>query len=433
MPTAVPAVKIADHLDGTRVGGPNGEVHSLLTVDDARLWGRIAAANAASDVYAMGGRPLLALNVVGLIGAPILGGLIASRRPENPYGWLWLGLRLSLALAVLAQVYAAYSLVAQPGSLPAPRTVGNVVAGVGWTAGITSVPFLFLLFPTGRLPSRRWRFVAWAVVVAGAVALMVGPFVPGRSAFMPVENPLGIGGTVGVAITALTYGGVVIVLIAIVPSMLSLVLRYQRAGGVEREQLKWFAFATVLLVAEWVIQFFYEPPGAWDALVEVVPFTVLYVAVGVAVLKYRLYDIDRIINRTLVYGSLTVTLAAIYVGGVVVLQYLFRALTGQESQLAIVVSTLAIAALFVPLRRRVQALIDREFYRRKYDAAKTLEGFSAKLRDETDLQRLGNELVSVVQQTMQPEHVSLWLRPSRRVGGRKGEAKCEKIVGEELS
>jgi hypothetical protein len=359
----------------------------------------------------------IAIQCVGLAGAPILGGLVASRRPANPYGWLWLGFSLGVTLAVFAQAYAAYSLVAQPGSLPAPRTVGNAVAGVGWTAGITAIPFLLLHFPTGRLPTRRWRYVAWAVAVAGAVSLTVGPFVPSEGNFVPVENPLGVGGTVGVALTALAYGGVVLVLIAIVPSMLSLVVRYRRAGGVEREQLKWFAFATVLLVAEWVIQFFYEPPGAWDALVEVVPFTVLYVAVGVAVLKYRLYEIDRIINRALVYGSLTATLAVVYVGGVVVLQYLFRALTGQESQLAIVVSTLAIAALFVPLRRRVQALIDREFYRRKYDAAKTLEGFSAKLRDETDLQRLGDELVSVVRQTMQPEHVSLWLRPSRRVGG----------------
>ena len=174
----------------------------------------------------------LAIQCVGLAGAPILGGLVASRRPANPYGWLWLGFSLGVALAVFAQAYAAYSLVAQPGSLPAPRTVGNAVAGVGWTAGVTAMPFLLLLFPTGRLPSRRWRFVAWAVAVAGAVSLAVGPFVPSEDNFVPVENPLGVGGTFGVAISALAYGGVVIVLIAIVPSMLSLVLRYRRAGGV---------------------------------------------------------------------------------------------------------------------------------------------------------------------------------------------------------
>jgi hypothetical protein len=267
-----------------------------------------------------------AISTVGLIGAPVLGGLVASRRPHNPYGWLWLGLSLSLALLLFAQVYAAYSLVAQPGSLLAPRTVGTVLAGVGWTVGITLVPFLLLLFPTGRLPSRRWRFVAWAVVVSGAVALAPGPLLPGRTGFVPIENPLGAGGTVGEAITILVYGAVVVVLIAIVPSTLSLVLRYRRAGGVERQQLKWFAFPAVLLAAEFSVQFFYEPPGVWDALVEVVPFTVLYVAVGIAILRYRLYDIDLIINRTLVYGALTAMLAAVCFGGVAATEAIFRTL-----------------------------------------------------------------------------------------------------------
>jgi hypothetical protein len=357
------------------------------------------------------------ISSVGIIGAPVLGALIASRRPENPYGWLWLGFGLALTLLLFAQVYAAYALVAQPGSLPAPRTVGTVVAGVGWTVGIALVPFLLLLFPTGRLPSRRWRFVAGVIAVAGAVALTAGPFAPGRSAFVPVENPLGVGGTVGEVIFVLVNASVIVILVTIVPSALSLVVRHRRAGGVERQQLKWFAFAAVLVVAEVSIQFFYEPPGAWDALVEVVPLTVLYVAVGVAILRYRLYEIDRIINRTLVYGALTVALAAVYFGGVVSLQALFRTLTGQESQLAVVVSTLAIAALFGPLRRRVQAFVDRRFYRHKYDAAKTLAAFGATLREETDLEALSDELVAVVRDTMQPEHVSLWLRPSGRIGG----------------
>jgi hypothetical protein len=352
-----------------------------------------------------------AISSVGVIGAPVLGGLIASRRPENPYGWLWLGLSLGLALLLFAQVYAAYSLMAQPGSLPAPRTVGNVMAGVGWTIGIALVPFLLLLFPTGRLPSRRWRYVPGAVVVAGAVALSVGPFVPGRSAFVPVENPLGVGGTVGQAIAILVNAAVVVVLIAFVPSALSLIFRYRRAGGVERQQLKWFAYAAVLLVAEWSIQFLYEPPGAWDALVEVVPFTVLYVAVGVAILRYRLYDIDRIINRTLVYGALTVALAAVYFGGVTLLQGVFRAVTGQGSTLAVVASTLVLAALFSPLRRRIQDFIDRRFYRRKYDAEKTLATFSARLRDETDLEQLTDGLLAVLRETIQPAHASVWLRP----------------------
>jgi hypothetical protein len=345
------------------------------------------------------------------MGAPILGGLIASRRPENLYGWLWLGFGLAFTLLLFAEVYAAYALVAQPGLLPAARTVGTVVAGVGWTAGTTLVPFLLLMFPTGRLPSHRWRIVAWAVVVAGATALVVGPFVPSEDNFVPIENPLGVGGTIGVVITALTYGAVLVVLIAIVPSALSLVLRFRRAGGVERQQLKWFAYAALLLVTEFSVQFFYEPPGAWDILVEVLPFIVLYVAVGVAILRHRLYDIDLIINRTLVYGSLTATLVGVYFGGIVVLQRLFVVLTGEKSTLAVVASTLAIAALFNPLRRRVQGLVDRRFYRRKYDARRTLETFSTTLRDETDLEALNGEVVGVVRETMQPAHISLWLRP----------------------
>jgi hypothetical protein len=205
----------------------------------------------------------------------------------------------------------------------------------------------------------------------------------------------------------------VIIVFAAVPCALSLVFRYRRAGGVERQQLKWFAYVAVLFVGTNVSQFFYEPPYTWDALVEVVTIVGLYVAVAIAILKYRLYDIDRIINRTLVYGTLTVMLAALYFGGVTATQAVFQTLTGQKKlpQLAVVASTLVIAALFSPLRRTIQSFIDRRFYSRKYDARKTLEAFSAKLRDETDLDALGDDLVGVVRETMQPAHLSLWLRP----------------------
>ena len=354
-----------------------------------------------------------AIYAVGLIGAPVLGGLVASRRPQNPLGWLWLGLSLGLAILSFGQVYAAYSLVAEPGSLPAPRTVGHVVGGEGWIVAFTMLPLLLLLFPTGRLPSRRWRFVAWAVAVSGATGILLYPFVPQEDIVVPVTNPLGVGGPVGEALSIFATVVYLIIVFAAVPCALSLVLRYRRAGGVERQQLKWFAYAAVLFVGLNVSQFFYEPPYTWDALVEVVTIVGLYVAVGIAVLKYRLYDIDRIINRTLVYGSLTAMLAAIYFGGVTATQAIVRALTSQEQQpqLVVVVSTLVIAALFNPLRRRIQGFIDRRFYRRKYDARKTLEAFSAKLRDETNLEALNNELVGVVRETMQPAHVSLWLRP----------------------
>jgi len=340
--------------------------------------------------------PDQAVSLVGIVGAPILGGLIASRRPENPYGWLWLVFGLGLALQLLGESYEAYALVAEPGSLPAPRAVSYLL-GLGGALALALAPFLLLLFPTGRLPSSRWRPLAWIAGISGAVLFVL---------VLLFGSPDEVGGTV----TAMTVAAASAIFGAMALSALSLVVRYRRAGGVERQQLKWFALAAVLAASSIVGQF--GGASLWN-LLDAATSTALYVAVGVAVLRYRLYDIDLIINRALVYGSLTAMLALVYVGGVVGLQAVLRALSGQESTLAVVASTLAIAALFSPLRHRVQGFVDRRFYRRKYDAAKTLEAFSAKLREETDLDALNAELVGVVRQTMQPAHVSMWLRPDR--------------------
>jgi len=230
------------------------------------------------------------------------------------------------------------------------------------------------------------------------------------------DNPDQVGGAI--SITAFVV--VTVIFIAILLSALSIVVRYRRAIGAERQQLKWFALAAILTGVVIIGHLLFADvllPEAFLNLLDAASITVLYVAVGIAILRYRLYDIDVIVNRTLVYGSLTVMLVLVYVGSVGGLQYLLRALTGQESQLAVVASTLAIAALaiaalFNPLRRRVQAVVDRLFYRRKYDAAKTLEEFSTKLRDETDIDEVNSDLVRVVRSTMQPEHASLWLRPA---------------------
>jgi hypothetical protein len=271
---------------------------------------------------------------------------------------------------------------------------------------ITLLPFLLLLFPTGRLPSQRWRPVAWIVLAAGATGVTLGPFLSEDS--------------------VLIVAVVMVLIFASVLSALSLVIRYRGASGVERQQLKWFALAAVLLVAVPIAGLLGLGRVLGNELLSTLLDTVtligLYVAVGIAILRYRLYDIDVVINRTLVYGTLTGMLALVYFGGVTVTQTVFRALTGQQEQpqLAIVISTLVIAALFNPLRRRIQGFIDRRFYRRKYDARKTLEAFSAKLRDETDLEALNNELVGVVRETMQPSHVSLWLRSD--TASKKGEA-----------
>jgi hypothetical protein len=348
-----------------------------------------------------------AVSLAGIVGAPILGGLIASRRPRNPYGWVWLVFGSGLALQLLGGSYAAYALVVDPGSLPAPRTISRLL-GLGGPLALAFAPFLFLLFPTGRLPSRRWRPIAWIAAVSGAMLFALA---------LLFDNP----DTVGGAITAMAVAVATAIFAAIVISALSLLVRFRRASGVERQQLKWFALAAVMgaayivgfllsgIVGELLNLDWLRGEAFWN-LLDAATNMALYVAVGVAVLRYRLYDIDIIINRTLVYGFLTILLAAAYAGSVVGLQAALRALSGQESTLAVVASTLAIAALFGPLRRRVQGFVDRRFYRRKYDAAKTLAAFNARLRDETDLRALSDDLVGVAMGTVQPEHVSLWLR-----------------------
>jgi hypothetical protein len=346
-----------------------------------------------------------------------VGGLIASQRPGNPIGWLFLTVGLSQGFDSFDTQYGRYALVTNPGALPGgPFMVWmaswTFVPGLGLAATLT-----LLLFPTGRLPSPRWRWVPWAV--AAAIALMV---VPPALVLWPMRGPALVSGLdpaqiAGGWVLSLEVLGLLFIVVCMIASASSLVVRFRRAGGQERQQLKWLTYAAVVFIVIFVCSIFVPQPvrasEIWP-LVSLVLLVTVYpsipMAVGVAILRHRLYDIDIIINRTLVYGSLTATLALVYFGGVISLQYIFRAFAGQESNLAVVASTLAIAALFVPLRRRIQRLIDRRFYRRKYDAAKTLEDFSARLRSETDLDTLSEDLVRVVRETLQPEHVSMWLR-----------------------
>jgi hypothetical protein len=347
----------------------------------------------------------------------VVGALIASHRPGNPLGWIFCAAALFQGLSNSGYEYATYALITEPGSLP----LGAEMSWLGqwiWAPGLGLIlVFLPLLFPDGRPPSRRWRPVAWLGSLSiGLISVLAFILIwPDRGpALVRPEGPAeeGTSHTLFVVVEFVAFP---MMLLAGLGAVISLFVRFHRARGVERQQIKWFASACALTLGfVFVLEVLANAEGG---LLEVV-FAVLGllvvpaipIATGIAILKYRLYDIDRIINRALVYGSLTATLAGVYLGGVVVMQYLFRVLTGQESQLAVVASTLAIAALFVPLRRRVQGFVDRRFYRRKYDAAKTLAAFSARLRDETDLDALNEELVSVVRETMQPEHVSLWLR-----------------------
>jgi hypothetical protein len=354
---------------------------------------------------------------------PLVGVLIASRRPKNAIGWLCLAIGLLWVLSGMADYYSYYG-AATPGSVPFPVAMAGISNWI-WVPAVGLLgTYILLLFPDGRLPSRRWRPLAW---LSGAVILLLSVGVmlaPGRlDNLRGVRNPFGIEGAEW--LPAVAYALLPLLPLCMLASALSLVLRYRRSRGEERQQIKWIAFAASVVVVMYVIVMIASlifPEEAWTTAGSVwwlnlltyavlSSFTLVPIAVGIAVLRYRLYDIDILINRALVYGSLTAMLVALYFGGIVVLQRIFVLLTGQQSTLAVVASTLAIAALFVPLRRRIQSFIDRRFYRRKYDARKTLEAFSAKLREETNLEALNSELVGVVRETMQPAHVSVWLRP----------------------
>lgn len=362
------------------------------------------------------------LPYVPFLAFPVVGALVASRRPENPVGWICLAVGLLWMFSSFTDVYGFYG-VTRPGSVPFPI----LLAGINnflWVPAVGLIgTYLLLVFPDGALPSRRWRPLAWlcgAVLVSLSVGSMLSP---GPLEHLGgVQNPFGLEGAPWVEIA----GNAVLPLLPLcmLASALSLVMRYRRSGDEQREQIKWIASSALAVVVVYMVMLvlsllswtdrFGEGNPPWLHLLQyaaVTSLTAIPIAVGFAVLKYRLYDIDILINRALVYGTLTISLIALYFGAIVLLQGAFVALTGEKSTLAVVASTLAIAALFNPLRRRVQSFVDRRFYRRKYDAAKTLEAFSAGLRDETDLEALGGELVGVVSDTMHPAHVSLWLAP----------------------
>jgi hypothetical protein len=334
----------------------------------------------------------------------MVGGLVASRRPENPVGWFFLGSAGCFSLAEVASEYVNYG-------LPGAQVMAWLMSWV-WLPGVTLLlVFLPLYFPDGRLVSPRWRWLVRVALVFSVGGAVFSAFSPGEIQDEGVVNPLGIEALRPVSELLETF--VFVVYFALLfASAASLVVRFRRSGSVERQQIKWLAFAALAIP----IWFLTNAPieeasrALFVVLDALIVSSLIPVAAGIAILRYRLYDIDVVINRALVYGSLTVMLVVVYVIGVVALQAALRAVSGQESTLAVVASTLAIAALFNPLRRRVQALVDRRFYRRKYDAAKTLEAFNARLREETDLDALSSDVVGVVRETMQPEHVSLWLR-----------------------
>jgi hypothetical protein len=354
-----------------------------------------------------------------------MGALLAVRRPRNPIGWVLLVMGLSYAAYPFVTWYTAAALFVAGDPLPAWRAVawaGNWV----WGPSLACLGLALLLFPTGRPPSPRWRPVAWVAVAATAAVMVLGAGQPGTlqvAAFVTdpsvtarLTNPLGV----AVLSPWLVEPVLLVILATQVLAAGSLLVRFRRSRGVERQQLKWVAYAALLLGLhqgglalahlagltgpDWTVPL-------WVRLVENLTFGFLFVAIAVAVLRYRLYEIDRLINRTLVYGLLTALLGAVYAGIVLILGPLFGGIGAEPPSWAVAGATLAAAALFQPARRRIQQAVDRRFNRRRYDTTKTIEAFTARLREEIDLDTLSGELLAVVNQTMEPTRASLWLRP----------------------
>jgi hypothetical protein len=347
--------------------------------------------------------------VLALVSAATVGAVLATRRPRHPVGWLLLVLGLALNASGVAAAYTAYGLVARPGALPAAGAVARYSPALILTA-LPALSFVLLLTPTGSLPSPRWRWWAWATVAA-PVALLVAVALA-RGSLDPryqVDNTLDFRGVGGVllVVNQLALG---VTLLALMVAAGSLVVRFRRARGVERQQLRWVAWAAMLVALAAVTALASAALGLPDMLAWATGACValLPLAAGAAILRYRLYDLDRIISRTLAYSLLTVLLGGSYAGVVLGLGQLL----GRDSPLVVAGATLAVAAAFQPARRRIQAVVDRRFNRRRYDAARTIAAFSARLRQQVDLDTLTAELLGVVEQSMQPTRVSLWLRPS---------------------
>lgn len=352
--------------------------------------------------------------LLAFVAFPVIGYLIVSRRPGNGIGWLFLLIGVGFAISNFSATYADYAVFGDPGSLP-----GGVWAGwvTSWTdpLAFVSIMLLFLLFPDGALLTRRWRPVLWLALTFGVSALIWNALKPGKifSDTMPFDNPAGIGWLaehVGFLDQIIFLGFAA----GVVLSVTSAVLRFRRSQGIERDRMKWLAFAALLLACSFAgaIALSTTSLSSLGDFLMGLAFAGVPISVGIGVLRYRLYDIDRVISRTLAFTAVTLALGAVYVGLVLTGQALFSSIAGGGG-LVIAVSTLAVAALFLPVRSRVQRFVDRRFNRRRYDAGKTLEAFGLRLREQVELEQLSYDLVGVVKETMQPEGTTLWLRDGR--------------------
>jgi hypothetical protein len=337
---------------------------------------------------------------------PTVGLVIAVRRPKLVFGWLMLVASFAFIGGELAHSYATQAL-RHPGTLPA----GMVAAFLQslQLIGFAVLPLLLLLFPDGQLPTRRWKPVAWAAVVSPVLMLPLLLLTPGLmvDGVPASQNPLGLQALDDLDLVGPLFAAWYLILLL---ALVSLLLRFRRARGEQRQQLKWVVFGAALFPISFLVEELGNP--TLNAISDLLAIAAFCWAIGVAILKYRLYDIDRLINRTLVYGLLTALLGAVYAAVVLVLGQLFGGLGAEPPSWAVAGATLAVAALFQPARRRIQQVVDRRFNRHKYDMAQTVEAFTARLRDEVELDALSGELLAVVDQTMQPTLASLWLRRS---------------------
>jgi hypothetical protein len=390
------------------------------------LWGLAMALEVAAIALWLADHPVLvsrfgttedfAPQVFLVPGYATVGAVIAARQ-RNRIGWLFLAFGLAAAVLVFASAYFFRGAIVTPGSLPAARVAGWA-GGVLWPSSYLFLCLLLLLFPDGRLPSPRWRPVALALAISWTVLILDSAFAPGTSTTqgLTFTNPVGIQAISHPAWQAVRQGALVIAVATLGAAALAPLLRFRRADPVQRQQLKWFAFVIIIGIVSVLMA------AALTGVLPIVATALAYIpvagvvvglpaAVGLAILRYRLYDIDRLINRTLVYATLTAVLALGYAGTVLALGQLFGVGEGTPSW-AVAGATLAVAALFQPARRRIQRAVDRRFNRRKYNTARTIQAFSTRLRDQIDLDTLSTELLAVVDQTMKPTRVSLWLRPS---------------------
>jgi hypothetical protein len=352
------------------------------------------------------------------VGCVSVGAVLGLKVPANPIGWVFLTVGLGLAVGIACDAYA------NVGHPSAARSAAVAIAYLFESAPVVVLPTVLLLFPSGRLPSRRWRpvGVVWGVITTILlVNALLAPGVLVLDSNLSDQNPAGLSGLAG-AIVAHSILVVPMFAVIMAAAAVSLVMRYRRATGDLRQQVKWFGAGGLLIAISAVLIPTFGSMGApWSTVVLdscwAVAITALALTTGVAVVRYRLYEIDVIIRKTLVYATLIGLLAMAYLGGIYLIGRALQAVTGQSGALAVTVSTLAVAAAFQPLRTRIQRGVDHRFYRRRYDAAETLEQFTGRLRNQIELDGITSGVLDVVNLTLQPTHASLWLRPATSPAG----------------